>query len=538
MKAKSKAVARRKGPTNAVGDAVTSTATGVRSSPVFTPWENKATETIAKIRDRVKKSRAIQETLPFVKYMTQAIPEEALSGGLTPKSASKNEKFKKRATDLMWRWADSTAIDVRKRFDFYSIQAHLAATALGDGEVFIQKVRDDRPEARAWKLSHPKRRRLQVQYFTRDQLGDGNGMGLANLGGGLNGRLPAGHRWIDGLYFNDLDQWLTARILTKQKPGFIDRDADVMMHMFADGRLNQFHGDPWLFSSEQDALDELDMKALRKHSAKIRAAFLGAISTNSGEVPEAMKGFLSRGSDETDGSGDNQLRYFNLYGGAVMLPLKTEEKVEFYRGGEAMNFGQFTESLLSNIVYAFKYPPEYLINIGNNGSASNRLLLGKVKKAHARLRKMVRLHFIQEVWNFVIGDAMQPGGELAEFAGVEDWNQITCISEPDPSIDLSRDEKAEERRLQNFTGTVEEYCDSRNKDGAETRHQRLEEIADNISYGAAIRKPGVPKGLPWYLCVDPLTIQSVTSLAQTGGLTLDDLQQAFEENAGSQTGRA
>lgn len=523
------AVSKRKSPTAAVGDPVTSSSTGVRSSPVFASWDNKASETLGRIRDRVKKSRAIQETLPFLKYMTQAIPEEALSGGMTPKSASKNPDFKKAANDYFWRWADTTAIDLRKRFDFYSIQAHLASTALGDGEVFMQKVVDDRKEARAWEFSRTDRRRLQVQYFTRDQIGDGSrGFAATN-----SGALPPGHRWLDGLYFNDLDQFVKARVLTKQAPGYIERDAGVMMHMFADDRLNQFHGNPWLFSAETDALDQLDMKALRKHSAKIRAAFIGAISTASGEVPASMKSFMSRGSDETDGSGDNGLRYFNMYGGAVMLPLKTDEKAEFYKGGEAMNYGEITEDLLSNIVYAFKYPPEYLINIGKNGSASNRLLLGKVKKAHARLRKMVRMHFIQQMWEFVIGDAMQPGMPLNKFAGVQDWNQITCISEPDPSIDLGRDEKAEQERIRTFTGTVEEYADSRNKDGEEIRHQRLLEIADNISFGASIRRPGVPKGLPWYLCVDPLTIQSITALAQTGSVTLEDLQKQFDDLAAS-----
>lgn len=528
MKPKSPANGRRRGPTNAAEMATVST-DGIRSLPIFIPWDNKATETLGRIRDRVRKSRAIQEALPFVKHLNSAIPEEALSGGLTPKSISKTEEFKAAASDVFYRWADSTAIDVRKRFDFWSIQAMLAATTLGDGEVFMQKVRDDRPEARAWSLARSDRRRLQIQYFTRDQLGDGASGSLGALA--ANGGLPSGHRWLDGLYFNELDQWVKCRILTKQAPGYIERDAAVMMHMFADDRLNQFHGNPWLFSSENDALDALDMKALRKHSAKIRAAFLGATSTESGEVPEAMKKFISRGSDNSAGGGDNGLRYYNVFGGAVLLPLKANEKVHFYQAGEAMNFGQIIEDLLYNIVFAYKYPPEYLIHVGNNGSATNRLLLGKVKKAHARLRKMVQSHFIQPVWEFVIGDAMLPGGPLAKFAGVADWNQITCISEPDPSIDLGRDEKAEQDRIRTFTGTVEEYCDARNKNGSQVRHARLDEIADNISYGAAIRKPGVPRGLPWYLCVDPLTIQSITALAQTGNVTLEELSRQFEEAA-------
>ena len=153
--------------------AVTSSGSGVRSLPVFASWDSRKSDPIFKSRSRVQTSRAIQEALPFVRYMTTAIPEEAISGGLNVKSASKNPAFRKAANDIFWRWADSDAIDIRRRFDFYSAQTMLGSTTLGDGEVFIQKVKDDRPEAQAWSDSDRSRRRLQVQFFTRDQLGDG-----------------------------------------------------------------------------------------------------------------------------------------------------------------------------------------------------------------------------------------------------------------------------------------------------------------------------------------------------------------------------
>lgn len=509
------------GPANSIGSPVTTSSTGVRSLPNYAPWSNKATETVWKMRDRVMKSRAIQEALPFVKYLNTAIPEEALSGGLTPKSISKTPEFKKAATDYFWRWAESQAIDVRKRFDFYSIQSVLGSTTLGDGEVFIQKVLDDRPEAKAWDLADKSKRRLQLQYFTRDQIG--NPKGVTERKGA--------ERWIDGLHFNALDQLVEVGIVTAQNvpadvwgDNFVARPANVIMHMFADGRLNQFHGDPWIYSGEDDSLDALDMKALRKHSAKIRAAFLGAITTVDGQVPASMQAFTRGGS--TDGTTDNTLRYYEVNGGAVMIPLKTTEKIDFYRTGEAMNFGEIIEDLLSNIVYAYKYPPEYLIKLAQNGAGTNRLLLGKVRKAHARIRRMIQNQFVQQCWEFVIGDAMMPDGPLYKFAQVKDWNQITCISEPDPSVDLGRDEKAEQEKLRTFTSTIERYCDAQNMDGTEVRHQRIDEIADNIEYAKS-------KGIPWWLAVDPMTLQSATALAQTGIITIDDMKAAAESLAGA-----
>ncbi len=47
----------------------------------------------------------------------------------------------------------------------------------------------------------------------------------------------------------------------------------------------------------------------------------------------------------------------------------------------------------------------------------------------------------------VIGDAMMMGGELHQYAKVKDWNLVEFVPDPDPSVDLGRDHKADMERI-------------------------------------------------------------------------------------------
>lgn len=63
---------------------------------------------------------------------------------------------------------------------------------------------------------------------------------------------------------------------------------------------------------------------------------------------------------------------------------------------------------------------------------------------------------------------------------------------------------------------MEQYCDALGLNGATIRHARLDEIADNIAYGKK-------RGLPWFMCVDPQTVQAMTSLASSMSLDVNEL---------------
>lgn len=496
---------------------------GVRSTPTQNLWRNWRAETPAVAQERVKKSRFLQEALPFIGYIVSQLPEEALGDGLVPTSESKNPAFKKAATAYFDEWARSPAIDIRRRFDFYTSQGMIAQTMIGDGEVFALKVKDNRAQALAQPLSNRSFRRLQLQFLTRDQIGNAGVRDFVSNG--------SDYAWEAGVKFDALDIPRGYRILKQSATSttalFGPRDseevpASQMLHIFADRHLNQRHGTPWIFGSGESSLfDSIDLRAVEKFANKIRAYFLGAITTPTGDTPASVRPQTRKGTD-ADGK-DNGLRFIELAGGVSLPVFKEGEKIEFFHG-QAYSLAEIIGRCWNEACFCLKFPPEYLLNIAQLGSASVRMVLRKVKKALDRIRRPVREQYCQAVWEFVIGDAIErrePWTLDEKGKIVEDWRKVTWKGGIDPSIDAGRDEKAEQDKIRAGIGTVEAYCDALGLDGETVRHTHLDEIADNIAYGGQ-------RKLPWFLCIDPLQVQAVTGLATALGVDVKELVKQIE----------
>jgi hypothetical protein len=500
---------------------------GIRSAPTQHTWRNWKQEHAGNARERVIASRYLQEALPFLGYLVEQLPEEAIGDGLVPSSESKDADFKKKSVAYFDQWARSRAIDIRRRFDFYTSQHMIGRTMIGDGEVFALKIADRRPEALARPLTDKSFRALQLQFLTRDQIGNGVGRDYAANGSDLV--------WDQGIQFNSLEIPQRIRVLKQTSRAFLttyeEKPAEQMIHIFADRMFNQRHGTPWFFRAEKSMLDGLDLKAVKKYAAKIRAYFLGAITTPTGDAPAGMRTNVRRGTkDDKDNPGqkvDNGMRYLELAGGISLPVLKDGETISFFHGQEPISFAELLKEIWDEIVYCTGYPPEYLLNLVGLGSASVRMILRKVRKGHDRIRRPVREHYCQSVWEFVIGDAI----ERKLLPLVDDWRMVTWKGGVDPSIDAGRDERAEQEKLRTFTGTVEQYCDALGLDGETVRHNRLDEIADNILYGAK-------KGLPWFMCIDAMQVQAMTGLASSLGVDIQDLVKQLASAAEGSTSRS
>lgn len=491
---------------------------GIRSGPTKNMWRNWRSETPSIAQDRVQKSRFLQEALPFIGYLVSQLPEEALGDGLVPTSGSKNPAFKKAATAYFDEWAQSPAIDIRRRFDFYTSQGMLAQTMIGDGQVFALKVKDDRPQAIAQPLSNRKFRRLQLQFLTRDQIGNNGFRDIVANG--------TEYSWEAGVKYDSLDIPQAYRILKQSASSTLtmfgtregqEVPASQMLHIFADRHLNQRHGTPWLFSGESSLFDSMDLRDVEKYANKIRSYFLGVITTPSGDTPASVKPKVSKGTD-ADGK-DNGLRYIDLAGGLSIPVFKEGEKIDFFQNSQAISFAEIIGRCWNEACFALKFPPEYLLDIASLGSGGVRMVLRKVKKALDRIRRPIREQYCQAVWEFVIGDAIErrePWTLDEKEAIIEDWRKVTWKGGIDPSIDAGRDEKAEQEKIRSGIGTVEAYCDALGLDGETVRHSRLDEIADNIRYGSE-------RGLPWFLCIDAMQVQAITGLATSLGVDVADL---------------
>lgn len=482
-------------PRTDIVNAALPTSTGTyRVLPTYQQWSSRHLETMAKSRDRVQISRFLQEKIPVLSYCITTLPKEAIGKGIGLKSTSTDPAFKAAATAHYKAWADSRAVDLRKEGTAYELQARWLSTILGDGEAFVQKVADNTEVKdtqgkeigpKSWTLADKNRRRLQLQTILRDQL----------TSSGLTTAEAKTSRWIDGLQYNPLDQLINLRVITGDTtpgstPTTLLVSAANIFHLKHNRRFNQCHGDPFIFQSNEDLLDVLDLKAIRKHAAKIRSALLGATTTRTGQIPNSMQ--QAHAAEKTGNPEvDTGKRFMEIADGAVMIPLANDETITFFQGGEGIPFKEILEQLTHPFIFGLGYPIEWIFGMGNLGGTAFRGIISKVARAHENLRALL-YPFLQWTWEWVIADAMMPGGALAKFATVPDWNEIDFVTDPDPSVDLGRDHKADMDRLGENLATFEDLVESRTGgSGTNTRHASIDEKLDNLRY-AIHRATGKP----------------------------------------------
>lgn len=503
-------------PRTDIVNAALPTSTGTyRVLPTYQQWSSKHLETMAKSRDRVQISRFLQEKIPVLSYCITTLPKEAIGKGIGLKSTSADPAFKAAATAYYKAWADSRAVDLRKEGTAYELQARWLSTILGDGECFVQKVADNTDLTKTWTLTDKNRRRLQLQTILRDQL----------TSSGLTTAEAKTSRWIDGLQYNPLDQLINLRVITGDTtpgstPTTLLVSAANIFHLKHNRRFNQCHGDPFIFQSNEDLLDVLDLKAIRKHAAKIRSALLGATTTRDGKVPNAMQQAMAAEKTGNPAT-DTGKRFMEIADGAVMIPLQDGETMTFFQGGEGIPFKAILEELTDPFVYGLGYPIEWIMMRGGLTGTAFRGIISKVARAHENLRALL-YPFLQWTWEWVIADAMMPGGALAKFATVPDWNEIDFVTDPDPSVDLGRDHRADMERLRANAGTMEDLVESRTGgSGIATRHARIDEKLDDVRYAIA-RATGIPPdtvkipaSIATLLAIDPVQLQAMSGLAAT-----------------------
>lgn len=499
--------------TTAPAQAVSS---GMRTAPASQTWRSHSAPSAAVQRERVNTSRFLQDEVAIIGYIIKGLAEEAIGDGLSATSNSSNAAFKKEASAYFAQWADSPAIDTRKRLDFYRAQRLLAETMMGDGEIFALKVKDTSSTALARPLSDASFRRLQVQFLLRDQIGNGgNRPYLAN---------GTDFIWDQGIKYNYLDQEVEYRVLkgistVNGDTNYVSRSSSEMLHIFDDRTFNQHHGDPWLFRGHKSGLDAMDLHAVRKFAAKIQSMFLGAIQTKDGQVPKSMQGLMRKGtatSEDGQTTTDNGLRYLEL-GGGVVIPLFAEgQTMSFFQGREAISFPELMKEMWSEICLSLGAPPEYIINIAGLGSASVRMVIGKIKRLLNRIRRPIRDQFCQPMWEFVIGDAIEQGlAWTRDESGniVQDWKSVDWLGGGiDPSIDAGRDEKAEQNKLVTYTGTREAYCAAYGLNGDAVGRARIDEILADVAYGSGLSVDEVRKQLPLHAWLPMPQVQALSGI--------------------------
>jgi len=489
---------------------------GKRQFPASEIW-NRSSVQRGTNRARVSLARALDEALPLVGYLNRQIPLEAIGRGVVIASASKDAAFRSAANAYFEQWGTTNAIDVARQFDIYSCQAELGRFIERDGGVFAIKVKSRLPEDLARSLDDKNFRAIQLQFLRRDQIGFD--------------RPPAGELWDDGIQISPLGAPVSYGIIQTRAPGAAApppsfRAAADVIHLKRPS-LEGVHGVPSCVGGQESALDGIDLDALSRYSDKIRAAFLGVINTPSGSAPLGMRANVQPGKKTKTVDGvttvvdDKSLRYYQIADGVHIPVLRNDEQITFFNGS-TLSFGAQCAALAQKVIMAYGVVPEYVQDLTGLGSAACRLVLYKMRAVFASRVAPIEC-FLQQVWQLVISDAVQRG--VLPF--VPDWSAATCKARGNASIDLGRDERAEQNKLLSGTSTVARYADANAEDGEAIRREWIDETAQSIYWGesAPLRNPN-HKPVPWFLCINALQLQAVSAFAQATGVSIDQLNAA------------
>jgi hypothetical protein len=150
------------------------------------------------------------------------------------------------------------------------------------------------------------------------------------------------------------------------------------------------------------------------------------------------------------------------------------------------------------------------------------------------MRGLIYPH-LQWCWEFVIADAMLPGGPLEKFATVDDWNEIDFVCDPDPSVDLGRDHKADMDRWDSHLITAEDYIEQRSAmSGVSVRHASIDEKLDNVRYaisqatGRPIIEVMIPESIAIIIGLGPKVTQAASGLV--GSLSAEAIADELSAN--------
>lgn len=469
-------------------------------SPYGTQWSGKGTNPgelslrslqdmkPADRRESMKRSRFITNRLGLGRALIEGTTRYAIGSGLMGYSATGDKAF----DDACNRFCDAileadtedTRMEVTGLHNFYTMQELVCPEMMTDGDCGVAKILQG-----GWNAAGV---RPQLQLFASDQITDNTFMTTA---------LQGGARWRDGVLRDQLGRALRYRVQVEQAPGYPgafpayqgqgyhEFSAQDFLLIFDPKRIGQGRGMPWLHHGQESSITMMDLKKLEEGAAYLNAFWTAVITTESGEMPDAVRELASRRNgkkvdEKADGTTEelSQVRrYANLMGGAWVPVLKAGEKIEMVKSDRpSLTFTGFMDWLVNDIAWGFGVPPSFVWAIAGRSGPETRLTLNQADWFFQMVQRRMISRFCQPVRDFVvrfgllrgyINDGRLPRNGASPFKCR--WRGPRKVT-----IDERYFVKTEIERMEKGYGTEEEFYSQLGMDADEMREKRVQEAAD------------------------------------------------------------
>jgi capsid protein len=423
-------------------------------------------------KEAVKNSRFLRAKLGIVKALFENTSRYTLGRGLTPSSSCEDREWAKKADDVFYLVTSSKKFDIREDLTFTAMQKVILPDVMCDGDCGAAPVRDGEGRPR-------------LQLFPSDAIGDHYGSGPSYFD-------RDGAKWNDGILRTREGTPVAYRILKdprwrfqfpKERPYF-DYPSAYFYHIGRADRINANRPLPWLHHGDQSAVNILDLNALEMAAAKLNSYFAACIKTVGGQVPEGWEDILSRededvATQDADGNSDTKTierTYANLFGGAAIPVLDTNEELQFFNNARpSQTFAGFIDYLIGDIAVGFGIPKEFVWSLSGLAGPQARLVLQQADWFFADIADMLIADFCQPVWEGVIQDAMTRG-ILDPPAADTNWRAVQWQGPGSLTIDKGRDGKLHLDMIKSGLGRRSSWHEMTGKNGDAELRKSVEEI--------------------------------------------------------------
>lgn len=429
-------------------------------------------------RECVKNSRLIDNQLGICGALNDGSIRYAIGSGINDYANTGDPDFDASANRFMESIWTSNNFDITEEQNWYELQHVIGRSILVDGDLGIAKILNRDNFNRI--IGNP-----QIQLFTTDQIGDGDGKGLWN-----------GETMLEGVARDHVGKATRYRILKNSGIGsgsqwdYQKKDFLLVMDR---KRVALNRGMPWCHRAQRNGFSMMELSALEEAAAYVNALFAAIITTPTGESPEALEAYLlqyltgttTQANDGTPEQKQVAQKFVEMYGGAKVPVFPQGTKLEAYQSNRpSSTFNGHMDYLVHLLAGSYGVPANFIWAIAGRSGPETRMTLVQAQWYFNFIVMLMIRRCIKPIRDWVllygilsgkVNDGKPPKNgahyTLARFHGPRD---IT--------IDERYFHKTYLERLAAGEGTSEEYHSLQGQNGRDQNFRRIDEIAETKAY--------------------------------------------------------
>lgn len=359
-------------------------------------------------RELLRIGRSLEKNSGFFREILLANSIYSVGDGMTPQPRSANAEWNAKARKAWKRLTHRP--EITGRFPFWKIQDLACRLIDTDGEFFAIKVTDEN--------GFPK---LQIMEAHR----------VCDFSEPENGIL-------DGIRYSATGKPLGYFFAGDSKER-VEVSAQDVIHVFAAGRFTETRGVSPAQHSFNDIRDGRDLDAIEKAADKHINSY-GLIVTSTEAVQEEQFTLpegeaASGGASASGGAASSAERPFGRIGNVGATLMKPGEDAKILESNRPSPAFLGLRAAIDNTAALGNIPLGFLSDPSKLGGAGIRLVVGKAARYFSRRQQELISQFLDKVWLFFIGWAVNAG----ELEAVEDWWLVEWTTPRKLTVDNGRD---------------------------------------------------------------------------------------------------